>query len=66
MKIILLEFGYDNEIEAEAFKSKDSLKDYIVNEIKFLDEEQFKNLWENSYFERSWGVARIYKNYEVL
>lgn len=66
MKIILLEFGYDKEIEADAFKSKDSLKEYIVDEIQFLDEEQFKNLWENSYFETSWGVARIYKNYEVL
>jgi len=66
MKIILLEYGYDNEIEADAFKSKDSLKEYIVDEIQFLDEEQFTALWENCSFERSWGIARIYKNYEVV
>lgn len=66
MEIVLVEFGYSGEFEAEAFKTIADAKEYLVNVLEFLTDGQFEILSTKGSFERSWGSARMYKNYTVI
>lgn len=66
VKIILVELDSGNGPEADAFLTRESLRNYLIDDLTILDDNQFLELWENSEFEAGFLSIRIFKDYTVI